>query len=643
MISNFRTFSKSPIAVVLFALIILSFAVFGISDVFSGAGGRDSVVRAGDRNISGVQFKQLFDNYRTQLSQQNNGQPVTLDEAVANGLDRRMVESLAYQESLAALVTRMGLRPSDQLVVEEIGKSTAFFDPISGRFDRATYQQQLAQSGLTEAQFESLLRDDIAQAQLVSGLAAGLTAPRTYAAALGIYNREGRDVRWFAVEPRMVAFPDPPTDEQLEAFISANAPRFTKPEMRQLTIVQFSAGQIAAAMPADEEDVQRRFEFERDSLSTPERRTVIQIPARDAAAAQDAAARLQRGDAAADVAGALGVEPVIYTDAPRTAIADRAVAEVAFAMAEGEVRAPVEGALGLAAVKVESVTPGRIAQLEDVRSRIEDQVRRDEAIEHVYDQVQRYEDARNTGSSLAEASEAVDAEPMSLPAAVTADGATLTGDDFGLPPQVLQAAFGLAEGGESEVENLAEGEYFAVRVDEVLPSTLATLDEVRGPAAQMFVFEELRTRMQTRADELAARIREGESVEQVARTIGAAVTHVPDLQRDPSGQQITAATVVEIFSATPGETIVTPDEQAGIVVARIDGVVNGDPAELARNVQAQRMALRSNLFGDIGFAIRNAARDAIQPRVDYARARTALGLEAQPATPPATAPVGPLQ
>src|SRR3712207_7300263 len=39
-------------------------------------------------------------------------------------------------------ISKLGLRPSDQQVVNELRKSTAFFDPISGRFDRATYQQK---------------------------------------------------------------------------------------------------------------------------------------------------------------------------------------------------------------------------------------------------------------------------------------------------------------------------------------------------------------------------------------------------------------------------------------------------------------------------------------------------------------------
>lgn len=631
MISKFRSLSKSPIAVVLFALIILSFAVFGISDVFTGGIVRDSVVQAGSRSINGAQFKSMFDNYRQQLAQQNQGQPVALDEAVANGLDRRMLENLAYQEALAALVTRIGLRPSDQQVVDEIEKSTAFFDRISGRFDRATYTQKLQEGGLTEAQFEALLRDDIAQSQLVSGLAAGLRPPRTYAATLGLFNREGRSLQWFAVDQTKVPVPTPPTEAELNAYIKSNAARFTKPETRQLTVVQFSAGQAAADVQIDPADVQKRFEFERDSLSTPELRTVIQIPAKDAATATAAAVRLRAGETPAAVAAALGVQPVTYTDAPKTAIADRQVADAAFAMQAGEVRAPVQGGLGLAVVKVDKITPGKIPTIEEVRPRIEEQVRRDAAIELVYGQVQKYEDARTGGANLADAAKAAGVTPFVLPVPITAEGATVTGQPVGAPPQLLQSAFALAEGGESEVENLAEGEYFAVRADKVIPPALGTLEEIGPAAAQVYMLEEFRKRMQAKADELAARVRKGEAVQTVAASIGAAVNREADLQRDVGDRPITADTVAAIFAAKPGETVVIGDERSGLVVAKIEGVVTGDVAELGRNVESQRLGLRSNVFNDMTAALRNAARDRVKPRIDYARARTALGLEPLPA------------
>jgi peptidyl-prolyl cis-trans isomerase D len=65
MISLLRDFTKSWIFTALMGLLIASFAVFGLRDVFGSAAGNDVIV-AGDRHVTADEFKQQFDNYKTQ-------------------------------------------------------------------------------------------------------------------------------------------------------------------------------------------------------------------------------------------------------------------------------------------------------------------------------------------------------------------------------------------------------------------------------------------------------------------------------------------------------------------------------------------------------------------------------------------------
>src|SRR3712207_9550429 len=58
-------------------------------------------------------------------------------------------------------------------------------------------------------------------------------------------------------------------------------------------------------------------------------------------------------------------------DAPRSAIPDRRVADVAFRLPAGQVSDPIQGGLAFSVVKVLSVTPGRLVALEEIRPQIE--------------------------------------------------------------------------------------------------------------------------------------------------------------------------------------------------------------------------------------------------------------------------------
>ena len=82
MLAAFRAFAKSPVAAVLFGLLLVSFAVFGISDVFRGGTVSDAVIQAGSRSIGAAAVQARFDTYLKAARRSRTGQPVTTEEAV---------------------------------------------------------------------------------------------------------------------------------------------------------------------------------------------------------------------------------------------------------------------------------------------------------------------------------------------------------------------------------------------------------------------------------------------------------------------------------------------------------------------------------------------------------------------------------
>ena len=449
MLSNIRAFAKSPSAAVLIGLLVVSFAVFGITDVFKGRVAGDAVITAGSRNLSPADFKREFDGYKSRVEQQV-GQPITVEAAAANGLDRRVLEGLAGREAFAELVRKIGIVPSDKFIVQEINKIPAFFDQVSGRFDRKAYEQRLGENGLTPAKFESIMRDEIAQQHVGTGLVAGLRVPRAYTALGAIYAMESRDIAYFPVEPSSVPQPPAPTDAQLTAFMKENAAQLTRPEFRVLTVVRFSPQLVSSAITIDEAELKKRFDFRKDTLSTPETRTVLQIPAKDPATAQQIGQRLTKGETPAAIAKSLGVEVLTYDNKPKTAIPDRKIADAAFRMLPGQM-APVPGDLGLAVVKVVSATPGRAVTLDEVRPVLEAEIRKDAAAEKVYALTQAYDDAHQGGSSLPDAAQKAGVPSVTIgPLAKT--GRDLQGQPVqGLTQKLVETAFNLPAGGESEV------------------------------------------------------------------------------------------------------------------------------------------------------------------------------------------------
>lgn len=638
MLAAVRAFAKSWVAAILIGLLIISFAVFGMSDILRGQMSTD-VVTAGSRSISAQQFRREYDLWRQQAEQQV-GQPVTPQMAAENGIISGLLNEIATREALAVMLRRMGLRPSEDQVTAELRTIPQFFDQISGRFDPDRMAQTLSESGLTPDDFLVRIRDQIAQQHFAAGLVAGLRAPRAYGALNAMVDLEQRDLGYFEVGVRDVEPPKPPTDAQLQTFMEENKAQLQRPEFRVISLVRFAPRPEDMQTPVTDEQLQERFEFRRDTLSEAETRSLVQIPARDEAAARQIAERLRKGEDPAAVAKALNVEPVTYQSRPKTAIADRKVADAAFALDEGAVSGPIQGDLGYAVVKVTEVNAGRQPTLEDVRPLLEAEIRRDAAAEKVYDRTQAYEDAHVGGASLDEAARAAGVPVLTL-GPVTESGRGEDGRPVeGVSPQILEAAFALTEGAESDLTELQRGEYFAVKVERITPPALPPLEEIRADLTRVWMQREMLSRLEAKAEELAKLVRKGGTLESAASSIGARVTRAAALDRTNAQEngQLSNDALMKAFAAKPGEVFTARDVQFGMIVGKLDAVRPGEVGAVAEATEQSRPQMAMGLFRDLAASASAAAREKVKVRIDEGRARAELGLD--PEVPEASEPAG---
>lgn len=640
MLAAFRNFAKSPVAVVLLSLLIVSFAIWGIRDVFHGKIS-DAVVTAGSREVSPPEFKRMF-NLGLKQIQQRQGQTVSLQDAVAAGFDQQILTDLSGAEAFDEFVQRLGVIPADSLVGDAIAKQPDFFNKISGKFDKDAYQRTLADNGLTPDKFETIERDQIAENHLAAGVGAGLRAPKTYGAVIAGYEFEGRNLTFFMLDPHNVQPPERPTDAQLQAFLNQHADALKLPERRVLSVVRFSAQALAGSMPVDQAAVSKLYDFRKDTASSPEKRSLVQITVKDAAMAATVVAKLNQGQDPATVAKSINVSPIAYQDTAKDGVADPKVADAAFAMKAGEVKGPIQGGLGLAVVKVSDIKPAHQATLEEMRPALEAQVKKDAAGQKVFDAVQKYEDSHSGGSNLVEAAKAAGGAVTQI-GPITAQGMDPTGaQPQGLSQKLLTEAFKLPQGGETDMESESSGEYFAVRVEKVLAPSVPTLDEVKGRLTQAYMIDQMTSRLQAKADEALARLKKGESFEAVAASMNAPAQHAANITRASMAQNrsLGGEAAGKIFAAKAGETFSTPTAQIAVMVARLDSIQPPPAAQAAPMILQGEQPLSQQLFDDIGQMMRTTAIAKVKPTTDLGRAREALGLSADTSPGPASSGKG---
>jgi len=641
MLSSIRAFAHTWIAKALIGLLIVIFTGFGVSGYLHGKI-NDDVVEAGSHTVSASEFKSDFERYLQRVGEQQ-GQSISNQDAVTAGLDTRILDEMESEKAYAEYAQRLGVTPSDSLIAQELTKEPAFANPVTGKFDRQTYLSVLHEHELTAPKYEGELRDEIMRGQLDAGLGAGLQLPRTYAALYAIGKLETRDLSFFPLTQQNIPPPPPPTDAQMQAFLAQNARKM--PEMRVLTVVRFSAKALAPSMPVDPAALQTLYEFRKDAASTPEKRSLVQIPAKDAATAAQIAARLRAGQDPATIARSLGVQPVIYTSVPQAGVADPKIGAAAFALKSGEISGPIQGQLGLGVVEVTGVQPGHAPTLDEMRPQLEAQVRADAASKRVFDLVRRYQDARNSGVGLAQAAQAAGAVTQSL-GPINAQGASPDGSPIqGLSPTLLRDAFRLPLGGDSDLEKDSAGEYFAVHVDKIVPPSLPALADIRSKLQPYLAQLAIEKALEAKADELIARVRKGETLQAVAASVGAQVRTATGITRSAAGQNqfVGPELAQRIFAAKKGDVFAGATPQQTILVARIDSSTPPAPADGARTTVQVVADLSQSLAQDMSAAFGVVAKSKIKPTVNLDRARQALGVTAPAAAAGAgqTAPPSP--
>jgi peptidyl-prolyl cis-trans isomerase D len=635
MLAAFRSLAKSWFAKILFAVLILLFLVSGNSLKSSLVGSfSHAPIQAGSREVSAQEFRGMFDQQKKQIEQQQ-GRPITPEELAKAKLPERMADAVAGQQAFAAWTEQVGLRPSDKLVLDQLKQMPFFFNQITGVFDKEKFRSELQQRGLTESSFTRDLSDQLSGEHFSNALFAGLRAPRVYGALQAGYAFESRDASGFLVTPKVTGIPARPDDAALKAFIAANATRFRIPELRRASLVVFTQRQVAAMVTIDQNELRKRYEFKKESLSQAEKRSFLQFPAANQQTAARIAQALQAGQDPNAVAKTFNVKPVIFDARPRTAVPDPRVAAAAFALKPGETSPPIQGQLGWAVVKVTDVSAGKEVTFEEARPQLEAEMRQEAGTEKIYDLVQKYEDSAKGGVLMDANAKALGLQVIGLPP-LNKDGVAPDGQRLGAPPEMLkrlmETAYSLPKNGESEVQEMGSGEYFVMRLDEVTPSALVVVDDKTRPMlTQMWMNEQVSKSIQAKAEELSGRLRKGESLQAVAASVGAPIETSKGLQRNVQDQALQPL-VGQVFSHKVNEGFVAPT-QHGVFVGKVDAI--HPPSTIIAAGLSERVLpqVSMQMVRAMQEQAQVAARAKVKAKIDKAAINAAAGIAEQPTAP----------
>lgn len=549
MMDMLRRQASGWVAKILIALLALSFAIWGVNDIFRGWN-QDSIVTVGDQKVTTAMFQQQFENQLRQLARQT-GQTITPDQARQFGLDRQILSELVRDAALRQQTADLKLAMPADLIVQEIAANPAFQN-AKGEFDPAALRELLQANGINEQAFLANERASRLRQILADAVSANVKVPDALVEAAMRHLHETRDARYFVLntDPAKVA---EPTDADVQKFHDENQPAFTAPAYRSIAFMAAEPGDLAASITVTEDELAAAYERRKEEYGTPERRVVQQLTFPSADEAAKALARIRAGEDFLAIAKERGVSEQDATlgEVTRNTLPDPALAEAAFALAEGAVSEPVKGRLATVLVRAAKITPGSQKTFEEVRLDVEQKVKLDKAKDEILGLHDKVEDARAGGASFEEIARDLKLTLNTVPA-VDAKGLAKDGKPASpaVPAPVLEAAFQSDEGVENDAVPTPTEGFAWYEVREVIPSALRPLAEVRADVVAEWKKRELRKLALDNARALSERAGKGESFDNLAKEAGAEIKSATGLKRNAKDENFDAAALSALFSAT---------------------------------------------------------------------------------------------
>uniref|UniRef100_UPI004048041F peptidyl-prolyl cis-trans isomerase n=2 Tax=Yoonia sp. TaxID=2212373 RepID=UPI004048041F len=571
-----------------------------------GTGGLNGNIRnigtVGAKDIPVAQYQRGLRDQMQSFSGQL-GRAVGFQEAQAIGLDQAVLAQLVTERTLDNEAATLGISIGDERVREELLLVPAFRGS-TGAFDREAYRFTLQQVGLSEAEFETSVREEIARTMLQGAVVSGIPAPDAYASALSQFIGEARAITWAPVTASDLSSPPAAaTDAQLQTYYSENPAAFTAPEARQISYVWLTPDMIQDQLDIDQTALQDLYQERISEFVQPERRLVERLIYLDTAAAQ--AAKDSLGDTvdfdALVAARGLAMSEVDMGDVTRDDLG--ANGDAIFSARPGDVIGPLDTFLGPALFRMNAVLASQTVTFEEAEPDLREELSSARARRLIDSSRAQIEDLLAGGAQLEDLAQQTDL------AFGTITWTDQVQDDIAAYEEFRAAAAAITQGAYPSLMDLADGGIFALRLDDITPPALIPFEQVRDDVLAAYSAQLLQAAIVAQAKDIAATILPLTGF----ATLGLSANTDPAATRRSFINGTPADFMTQVFEMAVGDVKVI-DNDAGAIIVRLDGIAAADESD--PQVAAQKQAASDQAISGISQDIFEAFANAVQNRTD---------------------------
>lgn len=591
MLDALRRGSTGMVAKALFAILVISFAIWGIGPVFRNFG-RGALAKVGPHEIRAEDFQRSLQNELRAISRQT-GRHITPEQARAAGIDQRVLAQLMAWAAVETHADQLDLALSDKALINGLKDDPAFKDP-NGNFSRIAFENVLQNMGLSERGFLALRRRDELREQVTGALINGVAIPDSLVDLVNSWRNEKRVAQFFVIDADKAVKVPEPDDAKLRETYEANKGEFTSPEYRKLGVLVLSVDDLKTKMDVTDAEIATKYEESKDAYNTPERRRLQQLAFKDKAAADAAKAALAGGKSFGDLAKELGAKDsdIDLGLVSKDRLIDPKIGDVAFSLPKDGISDPIEGRFATVLVRVSAIEPAVIRTLADVKDQVRDAIAKGKAQGQVQSLIDQVEDGRSAGKPLKDAAEQLKLQYLEVPSTDRSNKTPEGAPAVGLPDAqaIVKAGFDSQVGLQNEAVELHDGGFAWVDVLGVTEKKQKPFDEVKEQVKALTIAKERERLIGELAAKLVEKADGGADFAALATEAGGSkVETTPPFTRTTEPQGMPKDAVARAFTLAKGKAASSPTNDTRIVYQVTEITPAPEPTKEQRDTIAKQL------------------------------------------------------
>ena len=488
MLDFLRKKKRSWIITILLGLIIIVFVAFyGGSQQPTGVA--SNVAEVNGESISQREFIMHYQRAVERYREMFKGS--LTPELLKNlNLKHSLLEEMVEARLVLQEARRLGLTATDEELMNAIAEVPEF--QVNGRFNKERYIQLLRANRLTPAQFEEDQRKQLTIQRLLGVLADSAHVTEAEVRERYRFEQEKINLQFIRVSANDYLSDVKITDEDVQKFYERNKESLKEPLKVQVEYIPYASDQFSTPVQLTDKEVEDYYNANRlIKFTTPKQAKVRYIMVRldpGADAKQKETARVQANRILAEARGGKNFAELARKESEDPSAEKggeigwlnqgqlpEALDKQIFALAKGEISEPIETPLGFHIVKVEDIKEEKTLSLAEARPVITRELKLEKGKYEAAKIADRDREKAASGNDLAKVAQESGLSPKTT--RLFSEGEVLP--EIGPTQDFYKTALSLRA---NEVSSVIEGPnaYYILKVKERKEAFVPPLEEVRG-------------------------------------------------------------------------------------------------------------------------------------------------------------------